>query len=52
LHLRWSVWPDSFFFFCSLVSRFTSLARAYLLEMVNIASDVLGGFHGKLIDQG
>jgi hypothetical protein len=40
--LGWSVWLDSFF--CSLVSRVTSSARAYLLEMANICSDVLGFF--------
>jgi hypothetical protein len=39
--LGYSVWPDSF---CSLVSRITSLARAYLLVMANIYSDVLGFF--------
>jgi hypothetical protein len=41
--LGWSVWLDSSFF-CSLVSRVASLVRAYLLAMVNIASDVLGFF--------
>jgi hypothetical protein len=39
--LGWSVWPDSF---CSLVSRVTSSARAYLLAMVNISSYVLRFF--------
>jgi hypothetical protein len=34
------MWPDSFFY--SLVSRVASSARMYLLEMVNISSDVLG----------
>jgi hypothetical protein len=42
--LGWSVWPDSFSFFCSLVSRVTSSARTYLLVMTNISSDVLGFF--------
>jgi hypothetical protein len=40
--LGWSVWPESFSFFYSLVSRVTSSARVYVLAMVNIASDVLG----------
>jgi hypothetical protein len=39
--LDWSVWLDSF---CSLVSRVTSSARAYLLEMANICSDILEFF--------
>jgi hypothetical protein len=38
------VWPDSFSFFCSLVSRVAYSVRVYLLAMVNIASDVLGIF--------
>jgi hypothetical protein len=38
------VWPESFSFFYSLVSRVTSSARAYLLVMANISSDVLGFF--------
>jgi hypothetical protein len=42
--LGWSVRPDSFSFFYSLVSRFTSTARAYLLAMANISSYVLGFF--------
>jgi hypothetical protein len=42
--LGWSAWLESFSFFCSLVSRVASLAMAYLLAMVNIASDVLGFF--------
>jgi hypothetical protein len=42
--LGWSVWPKSFSFFYSLVSMVASSARAYLLVMVNIASDVLGFF--------
>jgi hypothetical protein len=50
--LGWSVWPNSFSFFYSLVSRVASSTRAYLLAMVNIASDVLGFFHGELTDQG
>jgi hypothetical protein len=39
--LGWSVWPDSFY---SLVSRVTSSARAYLLTIASIYSDVLGFF--------
>jgi hypothetical protein len=39
--LGWSAWPESSFFY-SLVSRVTSSAWAYLLVVVNIASDVLG----------
>jgi hypothetical protein len=42
--LGWSVWPDSFSFFHSLVSRVTSSARAYLLAMAIIYCDVLGFF--------
>jgi hypothetical protein len=42
--LGWSTWLESFSFFCSLVSRVASSARAYLLAMVNIASDILGYF--------
>jgi hypothetical protein len=42
--LGWSAWPESFSFFCSLVSRVASSARAYLLAMANIASDVLEFF--------
>jgi hypothetical protein len=42
--LGWSAWPESFSFFYSLVSRVVSSTRAYLLAMVNIASDVLGFF--------
>jgi hypothetical protein len=42
--LGWSAWPESFSFFCSLVSRVASSARAYLLVMANIASDVLEFF--------
>jgi hypothetical protein len=38
------VWPESFSFFYSLVSRVASPSRAYLLAMVNIALDVLGFF--------
>jgi hypothetical protein len=38
------MWSDSFSFFCSLASRVASLARAYLLVMANIASDILGFF--------
>jgi hypothetical protein len=40
--LFWSVWNDSVF--CSLVSRVTSSARAYLLAIANICLDVLGFF--------
>jgi hypothetical protein len=40
--LGWSAWPESFSFFYSLLSRVTSSATAYLLVMVNIASDILG----------
>jgi hypothetical protein len=47
-----STWPESFSIFYSLVSRVASSARAYLLAMANIASDVLGFFHGELTDQG
>jgi hypothetical protein len=46
--LGWSAWPESFSFFYSLVSRITSSVRAYLLAMVNIASDVLGFFMASL----
>jgi hypothetical protein len=42
--LGWSTWLESFSFFCSLVSRVASSARAYILAMVNIASDILGYF--------
>jgi hypothetical protein len=42
--LGWSVWPESFSFLCSLLLRVASLARAYLLAMANIASNVLGFF--------
>jgi hypothetical protein len=42
--LGWSAWLESFSFFYSLVSRVTSSARAYLLVMANIASDILGFF--------
>jgi hypothetical protein len=38
------MWPDSFSFFCSLVLRVTSTARAYLLAIANISFDVLGFF--------
>jgi hypothetical protein len=48
--IGWSAWPESFSFFCSLVSRVTSSARAYLLAMANIASNILGFFMVK--DQG
>jgi hypothetical protein len=41
--LGWFVWPDSSFF-CSLVSRVASSAKAYLLAMANIASNILGFF--------
>jgi hypothetical protein len=46
--LGWSAWHESFSFFCPLVSRVTSLGRAYLLAMVNIASDVWGVFMATL----
>jgi hypothetical protein len=36
------VWPESFL--CSLVSRVASSARAYLLAIANICSDILGFF--------
>jgi hypothetical protein len=39
--LGWSAWPESFSFFCSLVSRVTTSAKMYLLVMANIAFDVL-----------
>jgi hypothetical protein len=42
--LGWSTWLESFSFFCSLVSRVASSAKAYLLVMANIASNVLGFF--------
>jgi hypothetical protein len=42
--LGWSAWPDSFSFFYSLVSRVAFSAKAYLLAMANIASDILGFF--------
>jgi hypothetical protein len=42
--LGWSAWPDSFSFFCPLVSMVASSARAYLLAMANISYDVLGFF--------
>jgi hypothetical protein len=48
--LGWSVWPDSFFY--SLVSRVTYSARAYLLVIANIYSDVLGFFIVSFVDQG
>jgi hypothetical protein len=38
------MWSESFFFFYSLMSRVASSARAYLLAMVNITSDVLRFF--------
>jgi hypothetical protein len=38
------MWPESFSFFYSLVSRVASSARTYLLAMVNIFYDVLGFF--------
>jgi hypothetical protein len=50
--LGWSVWLNCFSFFCSLMLRVASSARAYLLAMVNITSDVLRFFHGELTDQG
>jgi hypothetical protein len=34
------------------VLRVASSARVYLLVIVNIASDILGFFHGELLDQG
>jgi hypothetical protein len=46
--LGWSVWPDSFSSFCSLVSRGASSVRAYLLVIANISSDVLGFFMASL----
>jgi hypothetical protein len=44
--LDWSVWPD--FFFYSLVSRIASSARAYLLAIANIYSNILGFFMASL----
>jgi hypothetical protein len=38
--LGWSEEPNSLSFFCSLVSRVTSSAIAYLLAIVNISSNV------------
>jgi hypothetical protein len=35
------MWPDSFSFVYSLVSRVTSSVRVYLLAMMNIVSDIL-----------
>jgi hypothetical protein len=46
--LGWSAWTESFSFFYSLVSRVASSARAYLLVMVNMASDILGFFMASL----
>jgi hypothetical protein len=43
-NLGWSSWPNSFSFFCSLVSRVASSAEAYVLAMENISSDVLEFF--------
>jgi hypothetical protein len=40
----WSAWLNFFSFFCFLVLRVASSSRAYLLAMMNIASDVLGFF--------
>jgi hypothetical protein len=42
--LGWSMWAESFSFLCSLVSRVVSSAKAYLLAMVKIASDILRFF--------
>jgi hypothetical protein len=46
--LDWSAWPDSFSFFYSQVSRVASSAKAYLLAMVSIASDILWFFMESL----
>jgi hypothetical protein len=42
------VWSDSFSFFCSLLSRVVSSARAYLVAIDNISSDILGFFMASL----
>jgi hypothetical protein len=42
------MWHEPFSFFGSLVLRLISSARAYLLKMVNIASDVLGFFMASM----
>jgi hypothetical protein len=42
------VWSDSFSFFCSLLSRVVSSARAYLVAIANISSDILGFFMASL----
>jgi hypothetical protein len=47
VELGWSMWPDSSFFY-SLVSKVTSSARAYLLAIANISSDILGLFMASL----
>jgi hypothetical protein len=39
---------DSFSFFCPLVLRVASSARAYLLAIANITSDILGFFMVRL----
>jgi hypothetical protein len=41
--LGWSVWPDSSFFW-SLLLMVASSARAYLVVITNISSDILGFF--------
>jgi hypothetical protein len=46
--LGWFTWHESFSLFYSLVSRVASSARAYLLAMASIASDVLGFFMATL----
>jgi hypothetical protein len=46
--LGWSVWPDSFSSFCSLVSRDASSVKVYLLVIANFSSDVLGFFMASL----
>jgi hypothetical protein len=42
--LGWSMMPDSFSFFYSLLLRVTSSPREYLLAIANISFDVLGFF--------
>jgi hypothetical protein len=46
--LGWSTCPDSFSFFCSLLSRAASSAMAYLLVIANISFDILGFFIASL----
>jgi hypothetical protein len=46
--LGWSVWLDSFSSIRSLMTRVAFSARAYLLAMVNISSNILGFFMASL----